>query len=152
MPAMPHSHPTGPKVGPGGRATKQRRIVWEAIGSLGPHCTVDEIVEKVGLAEPGIARSTIYRAVNTMTEAGNLVATRLDGGPLRYEIGSQTHVHTVCQVCGAVDHLGEDDPIPDVESELADRGFRPIRIEITATGVCRACATRRRRPAPTLKS
>jgi Fe2+ or Zn2+ uptake regulation protein len=139
------SRPEGPPLEPGKRQTRQRRLVWQAIREIGPHCTADEVTAWVKRADPRIARSTVYRILATMTGSGDLLAARLDAGALRYELAAVEHHHAVCQVCGTVTHLG-DELVKTLERHLAATlGFRAVRTDLTVAGICRGCATGGRR-------
>lgn len=132
-------------LAPGMRQTRQRRLVWDAVQRLGGHCTADQIAAEAAKSEPGLARSTIYRALDALTSAGALHAVRLGDGPVRYELAGEAHQHAVCQVCDAVFHI-EHDLVRELEEHLEQHHrFRPVRTEVLVVGVCDACA--RGRPA-----
>ena len=46
-------------LAPGMRRTAQRTMVYNAIVSLGGHCTADEIAEELHKGKPGFPRSTV---------------------------------------------------------------------------------------------
>lgn len=135
-----------PPLAPGQRQTRQRRLVWEAVGHLGGHSTADQIVAELQRAEPGFARSTVYRALDALTSAGALHAVRLGDGPLHYEQAAGEHQHAVCQVCEGVLHI-EHELVGELERHLEERHrFRPVRTDVLVVGVCDACARTRATP------
>jgi Fur family ferric uptake transcriptional regulator len=141
----PRDRPDGPRLEPGRRQTRQRRLVWQAIREVGPHCTADDVTACVKRADPRISRSTVYRILAAMTSSGDVVAARLDAGALRYELAATEHHHAVCQVCGTVTHLG-DELVKTLEEHLAvTLGFRAVRTDLTVAGICRSCAAGGRR-------
>ena len=130
------------------RQTRQRRLVWQAIESLGGHCTAEEIAARVQAADPALARSTVYRALDALAASGAVHAVRLGDGPIHYELMGEEHQHAVCSVCDGVLHI-EDALVHDLEHHLEElHRFRPVRTEVLVVGVCDACARARgRRPA-----
>ncbi|HEX6548739.1 MAG TPA: Fur family transcriptional regulator [Candidatus Dormibacteraeota bacterium] len=134
-----------PPLAPGMRQTRQRRLVWDAVGRLGGHCTADEIAAEVEKERPGFPRSTVYRALDALTGSGALHAVRLGDGPIHYEVAGEAHQHAICQVCEGVFHI-EHDLVHDLEDHLERlHRFHPVRTEVLVVGVCDACA--RGRPA-----
>ena len=137
-----------PPLAPGLRQTKQRRLVWQAIEKLGGHCTADEIAGVIQTLEPGLARSTVYRALEVLTAGGAVHAVRLGGGAIHYELAGEEHQHAVCQTCEGVLHI-EDELVHELEHHLEDlHRFTPVRTEVLVVGVCDSCARARgKRPA-----
>lgn len=132
--------PTKLPLTSGRRQTEQRRLVWHAITSLGPHVTADEITARIQSERPGFPRSTVYRALEAFTMSGSLRAVRLGQGPTHYEVAGEDHQHAICQVCEGILHL-EDSLVDELEVHLAERHhFTPLRTEVIVVGVCDACA------------
>ena len=129
------------------RQTRQRLVVWQTVRGLGGHSTADEIMTAIQKTEPGIARSTVYRALDALAGSGALHAVRLGDGPIHYEISSEEHQHAICQVCEGVLHL-EHELVRELESHLEERHhFKPVRTDVLVMGICDSCARARgRRP------
>lgn len=129
-----------PPLGAGQRNTEQRRRVWDAISALGPHCTADEITDRIQSERPGFPRSTVYRALVAFTISGALLPVRFGGGPTHYEIAGHDHQHAICERCQGIVHL-EDSLLKELEAHLEERHhFKPSRTEVLVIGVCAACA------------
>jgi len=127
----------------GMRHTRQREAVWAAVQRLGGHCTAEEIASELEKSAPGLARSTVYRALDALTSAGALHAVRLGEGPVHYESATGEHQHAVCQVCNGVLHI-EHDLVRELEDHLEQlHRFRTVRTEVLVVGVCDACARAR---------
>ncbi len=127
-------------LAPGMRQTRQRRLVWDAVGRLGGHCTADEIAAELQKQMPGFARSTVYRALDALASAGSLRAVRLGDGPIHYEIAADEHQHAICQVCEGVFHI-EHGFVKELEDHLEQQHrFHPLRTQVLVQGVCDACA------------
>ncbi|MBO0702434.1 MAG: transcriptional repressor [Candidatus Dormibacteraeota bacterium] len=134
-----------PHLGPGMRLTRQRRVIWELLAGRGGHLTADEILAQVRQAQPSIARSTVYRALEALEATGDVRAARLGGPSVRYEVADRAHHHAICQACGRVQHLDEE-LVGAIEAELARRArFTAVQTDLVVLGLCAACA---RRPVP----
>jgi Fur family ferric uptake transcriptional regulator len=137
--------PSIPPLAPGMRQTRQRQLVWEAVGRLGGHCTAEQIAAEVAKERSGLPRSTVYRALDALTSSGALHAVRLGDGPVRYEVAGEAHQHAICQVCEGVFHI-EHELVHELEEHLEhEHRFHPLRTEVLVVGVCDSCA--RGRPA-----
>lgn len=138
--------PPLPRLAPGLRHTRQRQLVWDAVQRLGGHCTADEISAQVERAQPGFARSTVYRALEALAASGLLHAVRLGDGPIRYETATEDHQHAVCQVCQSIFHI-EHELVRELEEHLERlHRFTPVRTDVLVVGVCEACARGQVRP------
>ena len=74
------------------KATAQRVMVYKALARLG-HATVDEVAEAVGAEAPSVSVATVYKALDSLAEAG--VAARLSTpeGKLCYDTTPTPHPH-----------------------------------------------------------
>jgi Fur family transcriptional regulator, ferric uptake regulator len=127
-------------LAPGLRQTLPRRLVWEAIVRLGPHCTADEIALDLETQHVSVPRSSIYRALEALEASGAVRAVHFGGGAARYEPTGEAHQHAVCQVCQGILHL-ENALIRDLEEHLEhDHHFTPVRTDVTVVGICAHCA------------
>ena len=128
-----------PPLGAGQRQTSQRRLVWETITALGPHCTADDIAARIQSVRPGFPRSTVYRALEAFTIAGALRPVRFGAGATHYEIAGEDHQHAICERCEGIIHL-EDSLLRELEDHLAElHHFHPRRTDVLVTGICAGC-------------
>ncbi|MGI8914766.1 MAG: Fur family transcriptional regulator [Chloroflexota bacterium] len=128
-----------PPLAPGLRQTLPRRLVWEAMGRLGPHCTAEEIADHLAARELELPRSTVYRALEALVVSGAIRAVHFGGGPARYEPIREQHQHAICQVCHGILHL-EHALVRELEAHLArDHHFRPVQTEVVVIGICAGC-------------
>jgi Fur family transcriptional regulator, ferric uptake regulator len=127
-------------LAPGMRRTAQRTMVYNAIVSLGGHCTADEIATDLHNTKPSFPRSTVYRALDALTASGSVYAAHLGEGATYYELASGDHHHAVCQVCGGVLHIQEE-LVSALEAHLAEgHHFKPLRTEVLVVGICDSCS------------
>ena len=129
-----------PVLAPGMRRTRQRQAIWQAMKELGGHRTADEIAAQVKQTDPGVARSTVYRALEAMSRSGEVVGVHLGGRGLHYELAPDPHHHAICLLCGRVTHI-DPSVVRAVEGELRRAGsFQPMQVELTVTGLCDDCS------------
>jgi Fe2+ or Zn2+ uptake regulation protein len=122
------------------RQTLPRRLVWEAMARLGPHCTAEEIAADLEAHRISVPRSSVYRALEALEASGAVKAVHFGGGPARYEATGEEHQHAVCQVCRGILHL-ENSLIRELEEHLQqDHHFTPVRTDVTVVGICAHCA------------
>jgi Fur family transcriptional regulator, ferric uptake regulator len=127
-------------LAPGLRQTLPRRLVWEAIVRLGPHCTAEDIATDLEARQVSLPRSSVYRALEALEASGAVKAVHFGGGAARYEPAGEAHQHAVCQVCQGILHL-ENALIRELEEHLErDHRFTPVRTDVTVIGICAHCA------------
>ncbi len=123
------------------RNTRQRDAIWQVFTDtarpLSPqevHATAVKVVARLSLA-------TVYRAIHSLLEEGQLVLVRLPGEPARYEVAGQDHHHHFwCQRC---DRVYDIPGCSALVEHHAPRGFRVEAHEVTLYGSCPACRTGR---------
>jgi len=128
--------------------THQRRVVFEALLERGDHPTADQLFVDLQEALPGLARATVYRNLEVLTEMGVISRACHPGAVVRYDARLEPHHHLVCLSCGAMvdivderlDHL----ELPStVEHDFEVRDFR-----VQLRGTCSRCRERSDEAAP----
>jgi Fe2+ or Zn2+ uptake regulation protein len=114
------------------------------LAESGGHFTAEEVWDKVKSKLPGMELSTVYRALETLGEAGLVADSRLPEGPRVFEAHPSLHPHLVCEGCGEISH-----PEPEVGRRLLEafgagsEGFEVRELHVVARGMCRECAGQR---------
>jgi len=128
--------------GAGCRPTPQRLMVLRALGP-GGHVTAEEVLALVRREFPAVNPSTVYRALETLTDAGLVRPTDLGAGRMHFELArGHRHHHVVCGDCGAVRHLHDDVLGPLLTGVTAATGFTvPPEREVVLHGRCARCAS-----------
>jgi Fur family ferric uptake transcriptional regulator len=143
----PQDHVHEPGAGPrelrskGRRLTQQRELIWEALASEpDQHLSADDVVERVRAHRPQVNPSTVYRTLELLVEEGMLLRTDLGGNRAYFEPAREhAHHHLVCERCGTVQHL-HDEQLGDLRLRIErGSGFAVGSAEITFFGLCRAC-------------
>ncbi len=119
--------------------TVQRRDILRAVLRRDDHPSVDQIYESVKGHLPGLSRTTVYRALETLCQFGVLRRVHHPGATVRFDGKTTRHHHLVCRVCHDV---------IDVESKKLNalrlspgqrRGFLVEDFTVHFLGVCAAC-------------
>jgi Fur family ferric uptake transcriptional regulator len=123
----------------GQRVTPQRRLVLEAVASLG-HATPEQIHAEVGARAD---LSTVYRTLDLLEEVGLVQHTHLGHGSPTWSVAEgEVHVHLVCRVCDAVREISVS-VVADLKSVLErTEGFEIDMSHLALTGRCARCRTK----------
>jgi Fur family ferric uptake transcriptional regulator len=123
------------------RSTPQRQTVLDLLGDgHHRHLTADDIWRAAASRHPSFNRSTAYRVLEQLCDAGIVQQTRF-GDSAHFEIGGapQRHFHLVCRGCGNIENLPSDG-LADITGRLARQHSFTIRsVDLTIEGECRSC-------------
>lgn len=125
----------------GGRVTRQRLLVADALGAVGKQVTAQELYERLRLRDPRIGRATVFRTLEALVAAG--VARRLEQEGHIYGYVAcrpEHHHHLACHRCGRVEEIGESYVRPVASRVEADLGFRIDDARLDFYGLCARCA------------
>lgn len=126
------------------RATPQRLAVLAVVArTAGAHLSAEDVWLRLREGSGEMDRSTVYRVLADLTEAGLLEQVRLGDGVSRFEIQDVAHHHAVCTRCGAT----EDVSIRAVHALAAglrrETGFVLGHHPLLLPGLCGTCAVSR---------
>jgi Fur family ferric uptake transcriptional regulator len=126
----------------GGRMTAAREALLDELLASGGHLTADDLMTRVQAAVPTVDRSTIYRNLTALEDAGIVFHAHLAHGPSVYHLAvdDELHAHVVCEGCGAVAELPGSALRHVAADLLASQGFTLGRQHFALTGRCRQCA------------
>ena len=123
------------------RATDVRKSIVRAILARNGHFDIEEIVHDVRAQGTEVSRSTIYRAVPLLKEAGIIQSTVKTGHRCRYEAaaGHEHHDHLICTSCGKIVAF-QFEAFEMLQRELASKyGFKLTDHSHELFGVCTDC-------------
>jgi Fur family ferric uptake transcriptional regulator len=122
----------------GYRLTPQRTLVWDVLRREDRHVSAEEVCVLVQEQFPHVNISTIYRTLELLVELRLVRETHL--GPARrfFEVEEEVpHHHLVCESCGGVSHVHDED-LGDLHKVLAaGQGFAAS--QLTIFGRCADC-------------
>jgi Fur family ferric uptake transcriptional regulator len=122
----------------GYRLTPQRTLVWDVLRREERHMSAEEVCALVQEQFPHVNISTVYRTLELLVELDLVRETHL--GPARrfFEVEEEVpHHHLVCETCGSVTHLHDEDLGTLLEVMKTEQGFAPR--ELTIFGSCESC-------------
>ncbi|MGE3961886.1 MAG: Fur family transcriptional regulator [Dehalococcoidia bacterium] len=124
------------------RRTVPRAVVARVLQANSGHLSVGEIQELIDRDHgeaAGIARSSVYRALEALEGAGLIVAVRAGQEEVRFEWAEQSHHHLICDQCGHVSQV-ELNAAPALEREVSRTyGFKTRIRHLALRGTCRSC-------------
>jgi Fur family ferric uptake transcriptional regulator len=124
--------------------TRQRDLVAGVVLGADRHVSVDDIAAALRRDGEHVGLATIYRALDTLVDAGFVRAHDFGEGFRRYEAIDRggAHGHLVCRRCGRVTEFGLD-PLERALPLLADQhGFLAERYRVELHGLCADCRRR----------
>jgi Fur family ferric uptake transcriptional regulator len=127
------------------RSTEQRRVVTEQFFASDGHLSIEDLLEKVRVEEPGIGYATVYRTLKLLKDCGLAFERHFGDGVSRYEVAweDEHHDHLICIECQKIVEF-EDDGIEQLQHQVAKRhGFELVRHKLELYGVCADCQARR---------
>lgn len=144
--------PTGGAVAPlekyreflaakGLRMTRERSIIVEEIFNSHEHFDADLLIERLARGGRRVSRSTIYRSLKMLEEAGLIrkVARQEDREIFEHDYGFPQHDHLVCRKCARLIEF-HNEAINEVLVEVArQRGFRIDGHRLEVQGLCDNC-------------
>ena len=133
----------------GQRLTTERRIIVDEIFSQHEHFDVDQIVNRLSQRDDGrrVSRSTVYRAVASLEEAGLLrKIARADGRDLyEHDYGYPQHDHLICRRTGKLIEFHSPELDEILRRVAAEHGFRMEGHRLEVYGLsAEACQPKKR--------
>ncbi len=120
------------------RKTRQRQLVLDALMNRFDHPSADQIYLEVRLIDHRISRGTVYRNLNVLEQAGDVLRVKLPWGD-RYELRPDKHHHVICTGCKAVCDLPirYDETLDNCAAEQS--GYLVARHRTFFEGLCPEC-------------
>jgi len=124
----------------GGRVTRPRVAIVEALVAGPHHATVEELEERVRAAAPDVHQATFYRTLAALEDLGVVYHLHVDHGPSVWHIAVEEHEHLVCRECGAITEVDSRE-FDELRASIADRfGFVLDTHHFVSQGLCRDCS------------
>ncbi|WP_422746307.1 Fur family transcriptional regulator [Mycobacterium sp. WMMD1722] len=123
------------------RATRQRAAITELLDELDDFRSAQELHDVLRQRGEGIGLTTVYRALQSMAEAGLVDVLRTDTGESVYRrCSDEHHHHLVCRACGSTVEIKGGDVEEWAASVAREHGFSDVSHTIEIFGVCGDCA------------
>ena len=132
------------------RLTPEREAIVSAVYATHDHFDAEQWVADLSRRRGmgGASRSTIYRTLNLLEEAGLLRRVARTNGREVYEhdYGYPAHDHLICRKCGAMIEFPNEVIANVLESIALEHGFRMSGHRLEVDGICAACSRPPQRP------
>ncbi len=122
------------------RTSNVNMFIMEILGGCGCHMTAQQIYDQVKLRLPAVNASTVYRSLERLAHTGKISVSDLGLGAAVYEaVQAERHHHLVCQECGTMLTLS-DDEVKELFTALKERyNFELTTNHLVLFGVCSYC-------------
>jgi len=128
--------------------TVQRRVVLDALLDRHDHPTVDQLYEDVKERMPGVSRTTIYRALETLVDLGLARRTNHFEASARFDGNTDHHHHLVCRSCNRVTDIDHPSLNRFAPPSLGNIAFEVLDYSIHLEGLCAECQKSGSKAAP----
>lgn len=135
----------------GKRITRQRRQLVEQVFAQHEHFDADELLALLEqrLGKRKVSRSTVYRTLSWLEEAGLLRRMELGGRTVyEHDYGYPQHDHLYCEKCRKLIEFHSDAIGEICEAVARENNFRLSGHKLILTGLCSECVRTRRRLRP----
>ena len=127
------------------RCTVQRRAILEAVLELDNHPTAEQVYEAVVPRLPGVSKTTVYRALESLARLGVISKACHPGAVARYDRRTDLHHHLICLSCDAVVDISDERLDALVLPDTSGFGFTVTDFRVQLRGICRRCREHQRR-------
>lgn len=125
----------------GYRVTPQRTVILETIAHKTRHLCAQDIYSDARRKLPGLNLATVYRALESLHEAGMIDLFNDGSNPALFALRDprNPHGHLVCQKCQAVFDVDPGVIARIVQNVAAETDFSVNPNHLTLFGLCAAC-------------
>jgi Fur family ferric uptake transcriptional regulator len=128
----------------GEKLTTPRRVLVRHIFATHKHFDADELVRDLHSAGREVSRSTVYRTLRLLVDAGLLRELRLTNRTAyEHDYGYPSHDHLHCSECNAIVEFNNIEIQKLREAISLEYGFRPTDHQFIINGLCPKCSRSR---------
>lgn len=122
------------------RTSSVDQLIIELLSHEHAHLTSLQVFEELRKRLPAVNPSTVYRALERLAENGKVSVSDMGTGAAVYEIvGGDRHHHLVCQRCGAVNTIGDDEVEKFFAGIQQKNNFEVLTNHLILFGICSSC-------------
>lgn len=123
------------------RHTKQKQLLLDVLHAHAP-LTAMQLYERAAQQCPTLAKSTVYRNLETMVQRGELCRGFLENGESFFSLaGSEHHHYMICRDCNRMQDLPTC-PVEMLDKMAAGSDFVATDHVVQVYGYCGECATK----------
>ena len=127
----------------GKRLTREREIIVEEVFSSHEHFDADDIIARVTHRSDGrrVSRSTVYRALADMEDAGLIrkVARPHGSDVYEHDYGYPQHDHMICDKCKELIEFRNQEISDFIDKIVSQHGFLKTGHRLEVYGTCEKC-------------
>jgi len=126
----------------GQRNTRQKQLLLSILKEADRPMSINELYAKSAAVLPKIAKSTIYRNIDSLLAQNLIDKYHLNDNEVFYKIRSDSHEHKhylICDKCKKTFDLPSC-PIHELEDVMEKKGFIIKDHQIQINGLCKSCA------------
>jgi len=125
------------------RLTRQQAAVADALGGADDFTSAQDLHARLRTEGHKVGLATVYRALQTLADQGQVDVLRTDEGESVYRRCSDDHHHhLVCRACGSTVEVQGGD-VESWAAEVArEHGFSDVSHTIEIFGICGACSVK----------
>lgn len=129
------------------RMTRERSTIVEAVFAEHDHFDAEQLARQLDDGPDRVSRSTVYRTLEQMVDAGMLRSVARQDGRTVYEhdYGYPQHDHLYCQICDKLIEFSSDELQELREAVAREHNFRVTSHRLIISGVCNDCSRKRHR-------
>ncbi len=120
----------------GFKATPQRIAVYKYLVENPCHPDADEIYKNVLADNPSFSKTTVYNALQALSEHGFIQNVKIDSRKTRYDADTGLHGHFLCKRCERIFDFSISKM--DIETDGLD-GFEITGKDVYYSGICPEC-------------
>jgi|LNFM01.1.fsa_nt_gb Fur family ferric uptake transcriptional regulator len=126
------------------KSSTRRDLILEALTTLGPHVTADQLLRAVRERDERVGAATVYRTLRILQECDIIVERRFEGGASLYELVDDSHHdHLICVECKCIIEF-DDDAVERAQEKVALKfGFELHYHRHELYGLCAKCLKKR---------
>ena len=121
------------------RMTNQRELILQELQKSRKHLSADELYERVKKVMPRISLATVYRNLETLSEAGIIGKLEISGRQKRFDYDVSDHHHIYCIQCHRVDNITLDQNAVRPPEDGMVQGYSITGFRVEVAGLCPAC-------------
>lgn len=126
----------------GQRNTRQKQLLLSILREADRPMSINELYTKLAAQMPRIAKSTIYRNIDSLLAQNLIDKYHLNNNEIFYKIKADSHEHKhylICDNCKKTFDLPSC-PIQELENAMEEEGFVIREHQIQLNGLCKNCA------------
>ena len=113
-------------------------MILSTVMALDMHASAEQIYERIVTKHPSISKATVYRNLNQMVEAGELLNIGDFGNSAHYDHNCHKHYHLMCYACKRIFDV-EGDYSDIIKKSENTKGVDIKDFHLTFHGVCWDC-------------